>query len=210
MKQPKNFDLFSDKDKENWLCSQQCIENIAQEFDIKTTVTPSLKDFSIIASKLNPIHFNAWRVGHSGNAFNLCLVKYDITYNTAGPFGGSTHLDTHLYFFGHLNLKQDFGVGLIRPETIVDKIGELFESIDIDFKSHPNLSYRYFVAAENKYHFSKMLTSEFLDFIEIVSGLQIEFRNNQCLFRLTKAVDNIESINLCKIGVTLDKILNNI
>lgn len=198
-----------ENEEEFWSYCLGCLDNIATIYNIRNTALPEINIFNFITSKQNPNYFNAWKVSDSKSFFELCLVSYEIVYFTASHTGGHKHTDSHLYFFGHLNLTTDFGNALIRPETLEDKITELFDSVEIDFKTYPKFSKKYFVLAENKDDFAKLLKPELIQYIQNIEGLQIEFKNNNCIFRLGKAVDERESMQLCEIGLTLDGLLNN-
>ena len=186
---------------EEWSYCLGCLDNIATIYNITDTALPEISIFNFIASKQNPIYFNAWKVRDSKSLFDLCLVSYEIVYYTASRTGGHRHTESHLYFFGHLNLTKDFGNALIHPETLGDKITELFDSVEIDLKTYPKFNRKYFVLAENKHDFALLLKSELIKYIQNIEGLQIEFRNNNCIFRLENAVDERESMQLCEIGL---------
>jgi hypothetical protein len=42
-----------------------------------------------------------------------------------------------------------------------------------------------------------------------INGLQLEFKNHQCLFRLPKAIYKEEGVQLCSIELSPYKILKN-
>ena len=84
----------------------------------------------------------------------------------------------------------------------------MFVKTEVDFESHPLFSYKYFVLADGSDNLVKTLPNELLKFLENVNGLQLELRNQYCLFRLPKAMNHEEAVKLCSIGIELDKILN--
>jgi hypothetical protein len=207
MKLPHGFGTGS-VDKKLWLSCRDCLNDVEQAFQIDEIHEPGIGNFLIITSKQKPDCYFAWKVSLSLHSFELCLIQYETVYYTASNYGGHEHTDSHIYFFGHLDLKNDFGVGLMQPETIADKVSELFNPIEIDFETHPKFSSRYYVLAEDREHFSNAIPADLLDYLQDIKGLQIEFRNRKCLFRLPKAVDRNECLELCNIGLTLDRILN--
>ena len=205
---PHNFDsLFTDK-QEKWTLAQTCMNRLSKNFDITETSKPKIDDFYILASKSKPIYFSAWEVKKQEQAFKLCLVQFETSYTTANQFGGSTHTNTSFYLYGQLKIKGNFGTVLIRPETFGDKITELFVKTEVDFELYPLFSYKYFVASDELEPLIKTLPTELIEFLEKINGLQIEFRNQYCLFRLPKAMNPEEAVKLCLIGIELDKILN--
>ena len=206
---PKNFDNLLSHERELWQEAQICFESISKKFKLFKEIKPSIQKFQILTSKSNSKIINAWKVINNKSSFKLCLIQYDSEYTTAGPTGGNTHLDTSLYLFGHLNLKHDFGKALIRPETFKDKIMEFIEPSEIEFKNQSKFNNAYYVLSQDKQKLENGLSTEFFKFMEKVNGLQIEFNNYQCVFRLPNSIDKIESIKLCSIGFILNDILNN-
>lgn len=205
---PDNFENLLIDHRKMWMEAQVCMDEITTKFEVTNTNKPSINGFYSIISKRNPWHFSAWKVNQDVRSFKLCLIKYESSYTSARFMGGSTNWDTNAYFFGHISLKKDFGKSLIRPETFHDKISELFVPIEVDFKEHPLFSFNYYVIAEDKEKLQNAFPYEFFKFMENIKGLQLEFLNHQCLFRLSKAINPKEGIQLCSIGITLDKLLN--
>jgi hypothetical protein len=205
---PQNFDSLFTAEREKWTLAQTCMNHLAKSFEITATSKPKIDDFYILASKSKPIYFSAWEIKKHEQSFKLCLVQYETSYTTANQLGGSTHIDTSFYLYGQLKIKGNFGTVLIRPETFGDKITELFVKTEVDFKTHPLFSYRYFVASDEPETLIKTLPAELIEFLEKIDGLQLEFRNQYCLFRLPKAMNQKEAVKLCLIGIELDKILN--
>lgn len=205
---PENFDLLFTSEREKWALAQTCMNHLEKNFTIVKTNKPKIDDFYILASKRKPVYFSAWELKKHKQAFKLCLVQYETSYTTANQFGGSIHIDSSFYLYGHLKIKDNYGTVLIRPETFGDKITELFVKKEIDFKTHPLFSYKYFVLADGSDNLVKTLPHELLDFLEKINGLQLEFRNQYCLFRLPKAMNQKEAVKLCLIGIELDRILN--
>ena len=80
---------------------------------------------------------------------------------------------------------------------------------EIEFNNQLKFNKAYYVFAHDKQKLEKGLSTEFFRFMEKNIGLQIEFKNYQCVFRLPKSIDKSESIQLCAIGLILDDILNN-
>lgn len=189
---------------------EQCIDSlkeIQRFFSLHDTTKPDLSGFYSIGSKQQPVHFTTWRIGNNRNNFDLCLIEYELSYFSGGHRTGGIKTEVHLYFFGHLQLKRDYGTGLIRPETIRDKINEWVNPVELDIPSHPRFSRKYYVLSTEKDRFSNQLSTELLDFIEQTEELQLEFNGNQCLFRLSGAINHQESINLCSVGLKLDDLL---
>lgn len=206
---PENYHSLHETEQESWKHLQICMFEIGEHFEIKPTTNPHISHFYVVASKRKPIHFYSWEVKDRAGSFLLCLIQYDSLYMGYGRgMTGLVFVDTSIYFLGQLHLKRDFGIALIRPETWEDKINEIFEPVEIDFGSHLVFSFRYFVVAEDRTRFKQMLPLSLLTFMQKYPGLQLEFRNHQCLFRIPKTVEPEYGVLSCQIGVGLDKILN--
>ena len=205
---PENYKELLKSERDLWSDAQLIIDQLIDEFEFTKSTKPQLKRFTYLTSKNKLNHHHTWKVSKDENSFNLCLVDYEINYNTAGPTGGFSNKEVSIYLFGHLNLKTNFGISLIRPETIEDKIFEFFKPIEIDFKNYPKFSFKYFVTSEESEKLKNALTPTLIEFIEKIKGLQLEFRNYSCIFRLPKSIEIIESKQLCEIGIALDKIIN--
>ena len=204
---PEDYSSLHDSDRENWDHIRACLLEVEKDFSMRSTSNPRVNHFHILAAKMKRVHFHTWLIERSGHSFRLCLVQYDILY-APRPRSNERGIDSSLYFIGQLDLKKDFGVAVIRPETLEDKINELFEPIEMDFKSHLLFSFRFFVMAEDKARFREMLPPALLSFMESYPGLQLEFKHQQCLFRMPKTFDLNYGLLSCEVGLGLDKILN--
>jgi hypothetical protein len=141
-------------------------------------------------------------------SFKLCLVQYESTLVHHRAYASWMHRGEDFYFFGHLSLKNDFGRALIRPETWHDSIRELLERQELDFSDYPQFCKRYYVLASDESRFRAALPPAFFDLMSKVRGLQLEFQGRQCLFRLPKSVEPVESNRLVSLGLALDRVLN--
>jgi hypothetical protein len=205
---PKDFQSLLVDEKEMWSRAQQCLDNLNEKFNLSKAFKPQLGNFESIVSKSKPRYFQSWKVHNEISHFTLCLVQYDFMYTTVGLYKSYQHYDKSLYLFGHIKLIKSFGTSFIRPETLHDNITEIINPKEIDFKDYPKFCNKYYVLSEDEQILKKALTPKFLQFMSKIKGLQIEFRNHQCLFRLPKSVDLIESQQLCRIGLKLNEILN--
>lgn len=191
----------------NFLESFKCLND---NFELKNVSTPPIHKFHLFNKKLNSRFIKSWKVIKKANNFELCLIQYDHNFEEVdGMFDTSSIItETHKYFFAYLTTSKDFGITLIRPETFADKIADFFKPIEIDFDEHKKFSNRYYVLSENPEILKKAVNLEFLDFLSNNSKIEIEFNHKSCLFRLPKAIDLRESIELCNIGFKLNEILN--
>jgi hypothetical protein len=194
------------KEIENFI---KCTEGISEHFTITPSNSPGLDHFTSFESKEKPQVHKAWTISRSNYHFRLILVTYQVSWQTYNNFTTmSTVTASHCYFFGLLDLIHDFGRAIIRPETIIDKISEIFEPMEVDFPGHSKFNWNYFVLANEKDKLMSNFPHDALDFLAEVKEPVIEFYNHQCLFYFPTVINRKDSIALCEIGIRLDEIIN--
>lgn len=205
---PKHLQALPFDGGPDWGVVRDCLNRISQDYDLKRASNPAINSFYLFASKVDPAHFYTWNVSNGSSSFKLCLVQYDHLYEISKRSSIRKYRETCFYFFGQLNLKKDNGVCLIKPETVAEKISDVFLKIDIDFEAHPKFSKKYYVAGGEKEKLMENLPPAFFEYMETIKRMEMEFRNKSCVFRLPKSVEIKEALQLCEIGVNLDRILN--
>jgi hypothetical protein len=207
---PDNYKYFDKDEKRDWDYYQSCFENVLANYKVIPTQHPVLNSFTSFESKEIPFIHQAWIVSKNNFRFKLCLITYQISWQTAPSrfSAGTICKATHPYFFGYLDLKDDYGRALIRHETLADIVAEVFEPMEIDFPENAKFNWKYFVLANEKEQFLKNFNGNVLDFLSEIYPPEIEFNHHQCLFRLPKAIDMKETMELCEIGIKLDETLN--
>ena len=207
---PRRYSKYQSKNIiEEWKEIEIIFNEIEKKFSVNSARNPQINKFEIFSSKINPIYFRSWFIEYSLFRFKLCLIEYTTEYYHANTMlGQSKSSIAHKYFFGHLKLMKDFGKTYIRHESVLDKISELFNPIEIDFKKHKKFSRKYYVLSNNSDLVKNNFSIELLDFLSSTSNLEIEFDRKSCLFRLPKAMNMKEVLELCSIGLNLDKYIN--
>jgi hypothetical protein len=137
-----NYMYLNKDEKCDWDYYQKCFENILTHYKVIPAQLPVLNSFTSFYSKEIPFVHKSWTVLKEKFKFKLCIVTYQISWLTAPSrySAGTICKATHPYFFGLLDLKNDFGRALIRPETVADKISEIFEPLEIDFEENKKFS----------------------------------------------------------------------
>ena len=77
-------------------------------------------------------------------------------------------------FMGLSMLKKDPGHVFIRPETISDKIVEVFSSGELDFEENPKFSSKYYLLSDNGEQTRKYLDYNFLNAVFELDNVYIE------------------------------------
>ncbi|MFT5823751.1 MAG: hypothetical protein ACI8ZM_005014 [Crocinitomix sp.] len=144
----------------------------------------------------------------SGGECNLLEVQYAFRYDIRNKYDPQPIIEEYrAYPFCIFKHSTDLGHVIIRPETLADKVSELFKPVEIDFKSHKKFSFKYFVMADNEALTRKEIPDELLTFLNTKKGLSIEFIGNLCLIRNSKTVDLENGLDLCQTAIEIQKIL---
>jgi len=121
----------------------------------------------------------------NGNSSYLLLLNLQTTIKGVRiPQYESTISDYEL--IGLAVLKKKYGRVLIKPETLEDKINDLFSHVDIDFDFDKEFSKKYYVIATNESLFRNSISTQFIETIRDVKGLEIEINDNILIVRLRK------------------------
>lgn len=204
---PKNRQYLSKEDDEKWGNYRKSILQIENDFHVTTTNLPYLSDFYLYSKKKKVKTLCGWQVFRNRNSFKLIAISYDSyqEYNT--PYIGSNNLINDAYLVGVVSSPIDLGHIIIRHETILDKIAELFNHVEIDFPDHILFSFKYYVVADDKEKTLKVLNQDLMDFFCGFSDIEAEFFNKQIFFRFSKSINDIDALKICEAGTKLDEIL---
>ena len=209
MELPKNYKFLQGTDVSYQDHCKACLEFLAEKFDHKKTKNIRLSVFSELLGEKDFEALGKWQITDNINEFNFIIGSYTSHYVHTTSYSVSNQYDTHLYCFGHLKTKTDFGHVFIRPETLIDKVSELLKPLEIDFEGQNEFNKRYYVLSSNQEHTLKTFPMTILPIMTKYHGLSIEFVKNQCLFRMPKALDQKESNELCDFGLELSQLLKS-
>jgi len=124
-------------------------------------------------------------VEHDQNCSFLCLLSLNFTFK-AHKIPQNEWYITEQEIIGIAVLQKDYGRVLIRPETINDKISELFEKTEIDFDNDLAFSSRYYMLAEKESQCRKCVSAEFRKTVRGFDGLEIEIDGRILIARFRK------------------------
>lgn len=205
----KHYVSLSKEEQEEWDMIDDIFDKLRQRYEIKSTFKPSIHKFDLINSKIKPSFFKAWKVSNGSEHFILCLIEYGFQYEAiTSKYHSSVKTQFDKYFFGLVSSQNDFGRSLFRPETIADKISEFFQSVEIDIEGEPKFSRKYYVLSNDETKFFEALDTPLLIYLRDEKVFELEFYNRKGLFRLTKAINLQETLDLCRIGLNLYQVLN--
>jgi len=161
-------------------CEAQNASPSEEEFICK-----SLSDFEIIKRYDMVVIDQSLTLTRNQNKSYLALINITFTYKGAkSPQAIRTEVEQEIV--GFARLKKNYGKVLIRPETIEDKIVELFDHADIDFSEEPDFSKKYYVFASDEVCFRKNVTPSFLQAIAKQDFFEIEILGELLLIKVSQ------------------------
>ena len=98
--------------------------------------------------------------------------------------------------FAMANLSKDMKNILIRPETLLDKIWDIFSRTDIDFEEHKGFSNKYCLFSKDKAFVKQNLSPKFLEEVYRMNKLYLEFYDNMVIGTFNKKIIAEDTMNL--------------
>ncbi|MCI5057815.1 MAG: hypothetical protein MRY83_17005 [Flavobacteriales bacterium] len=157
------------------------------------------------------IHFDHFYLFDKKDQIKL-MYQWDVSKNNTGfqLFMYEFHQPkskNQIAFFGHLNSKIDFGKTLIRPETLQDKIAEIFQPVEIDFATHAKFSREFYVLTLDEDLLRANFPLKLMDYLVEVPKSILEFSNYSCVFSFN-SFQKKDILQLVDVGMNLSEILN--
>ena len=127
----------------------------------------------------------AVEISKNGNVSYLLLLNLNTTFKGVKVPQSESRISEY-ELIGVAVLKKNYEQVLIRPETIEDKLNDLFAHTDIDFDFDKQFSKKYCVEATNEELLRMNISAHFLEAIREVDGLEIEIDGKILIARLRK------------------------
>ncbi len=143
--------------------------------------------------------YDLFKVVISGQVFYFGTLEVEYTWKE------SRYPSAMREFQNFMIKKLDFDYGklLIRPETIQDKVQEIFVKSEIDFADHPGFSSRYYFVAEDKSLARSFATDRRLSLMEMQRELFVEINSNLLLAKFSRNVNYDDCLTLLELGELL-------
>jgi hypothetical protein len=119
------------------------------------------------------------------NQYFLSLLNMNYSFK-GGKTPQNSQEECVYEVIGLTELRKDYGRVLIRPETIADKIAEIFEHVELDFNTDKEFSRKYYVLSNNESKFRMQVTTPFLNCIAKFDNLEIEINGTILIVRTRK------------------------
>ncbi|MGC4038296.1 MAG: hypothetical protein QM764_20200 [Chitinophagaceae bacterium] len=151
--------------------------------------------------------FNYYEINHLGPvfiinetavSFYLNFVEVAYSKNSGNIHTSKTCID--LQTWGMIYLKENYGHIVIKPESILDKIHDLINPIELDFKEDKIFSNKFYVITNNKGIAEARMNQAFRDCVQSldVPEFLIEIKDNKLIVGNRKVLQHSDALGFVK------------
>ena len=158
-----------------------------------------LGNFAILSNYRDMNLYDLFKVVINGKVFYFGTLEVEYAWK-------ESRYPSSVREFQNFMIKRldfDYGKIMIRPESIQDKVQEIFVKSEIDFPDHPGFSSRYYFVAEDKGLARSFATDRRLSLIGLQRELFVEVNNNILLAKFARNVNYDDCIALLELGELL-------
>ncbi len=149
----------------------------------------SIVDEALILKEYDNIEFNKLlNIKELTKSAWLTLVNVDYSLYS----GKQRQIYGDLQLIGIKVLRFNYGHLLIRPETLGDKITELFHHTEIDIKEFPEFSSKYYFISDNEALALSFASQQRLMLIETQKEITIEIINNTLIAKFPRFLNSAD------------------
>jgi hypothetical protein len=135
----------------------------------------------------------------------ILTVHYFSQYKTPK----SRNAGHDFYFMALMQLNKKVPHTMIYPETLSEKIADIFVRNELDFKDHKKFSRKFYTLSKDKEKLFDLLNSKPLNELVKYNNLEIEINDDRCLFRHSrKPVSKKEAMAICDLVKDVHRILH--
>ena len=133
------------------------------QLEIDTGISINIKDFDIFSQNELNSYGAVFRILKNSRSFYINFLE--ILYRSGiSRYSPNVHLEYQTW--GFINLKNNFGHTLIKPETILDKIHNIINPVDLDFEDDKEFSKKFLVVTNHKQKAELQMTQNFRNCIK--------------------------------------------
>jgi hypothetical protein len=157
------------------------------QLEIDTDLPINIRDFHIFNSNELNSYGAVFRILKNTRSFYINFLE--ILYRTGvSRYSSNIHLEYQTW--GSINLKNNFGHILIKPETFLDKIHNMINPVDLDFEDDKEFSKKFLVVTNDKQKAQMQMTQNFRNCISKieVNEFMIEIFENKLIIGDKKVV----------------------
>ncbi len=133
---------------------------------------------------------DAYKFHSLQNNSNLALLTFNYHDVTIGNHGPRVTKNIYCELIGLTSLNYNIGHVLIKPETVIEKLIELINPVEVDFKENKEFSSNYYVLASDEKRLRENIDIQLLEHINKHKELYVEIINGMVLIRTLKPVDS--------------------
>lgn len=181
------------------------IEFVTTELNLKPGSQPDLKSFLLVNALHEPIVMKSFSSSNPLLPIKLLIIQY---YSEV-RIGKVRNSGREGYFFAILTLKKEFPHTLIYPETLSEKIAEVFIKAEMDFKDQKKFSRKFYTLTKDKEKLFDLLINKPLNDLVTYKNMEVEINKNLCFLRCSrKPISKTEAVSFCQFAKVINRILN--
>ncbi|HNU89573.1 MAG TPA: hypothetical protein PKJ94_14835 [Ferruginibacter sp.] len=133
-------------------------------------------------------------IKNSFRSFHLAFIEISYRVGAGSRYSPGTH--TEYQTWGITSLKNAYGHILIKPETFLDKIHELINSVELDFEDDREFSKKFYVVTDDPLKARLQLNQTFRDHIMNIQAKEffIEIIGNKLIIGNKKVIEPSSAI----------------
>ena len=169
----------------------------AYKLEIDTDLSINIKDFDIFNQNELNSYGAVFRILKNSRFFYINFLE--ILYRTGGSrYSSDVHVEYQAW--GFINLKNNFGHILIKPETLLDKIHNMINPVDLDFEDDKEFSKKYLVVTSDRQKAELQMTQNFRTCIKQIelNEFFIEIFENKLIIGDKKIVSLESTLSFAK------------
>jgi hypothetical protein len=184
---------------------KESIEHVTTELDLKPETKPDLNSFYLVNSLNEPLVWESFRSTNPLMPVQLCIIQYLSEVH----IGKHKKSGKESYFFAILTLKKEFPHTLIYPETLSEKIADIFTKAELDFEDQKKFSRKFYTLTKDEEKLLNLLNNKPLNDLVKYKNMELEIYKNLCLLRHSrKPVSKTEAAYICELANVINRILN--
>lgn len=170
----------------------------------KDKIDSYLKDFNLLKGYGAVSVAGVIKVTNNDKSMNLIIANIDSSdqmkqQNKVAIRENSLEIE----MLGIIDLKKDYGTVFISPESLIDKVSEFFDPVEIDFKEDKKFSSLYYVLSEDEKKARAVMSADLLKAIRSFKNLNIEIRGNKMLVRVQQEITIDHANTICDFAMSV-------
>jgi hypothetical protein len=196
---------IKEEEKAFFQMRKESIDFVTTELNLQSEPVPDLKEFFLVNTLREPLVKESFCSLNPLLPIQMCIIQYlsEVQIGKVRKSGRES------YFFALLTLKKEYPHTLIYPETVSEKIAEIFIKSELDFKDQKKFSRKFYTLTKDKEKLFDLLYNKPLNDLIIYKNMEVEINKNLCLLRHSrKPISKTEAISFCELAKKINRIFN--